>query len=417
MKLELQKVVVMGLGYIGLPTASMLATKGHKVLGVDVNKKAVDTINAGKIHIVEPDLDILVKSAVGSGNLRASLEPEAADVFILAVPTPFKKQNGSETKIPDLSYVEAASRAIAPFLKAGNLIILESTSPVGTTERILEIVCELRPDLYDDFTPSKGHRTPVYVAHCPERVLPGRILRELVDNDRIIGGVDKVSAQQARELYKSFCSGKIYLTDSKTAEMAKLVENSFRDVNIAFANELSLICDRLGINVWELIELANKHPRVSILQPGPGVGGHCIAVDPWFIVSAAPDLARMIETARQVNDSKPLWVVNKVKSKAARFKDPVIGCLGLAFKADVDDMRESPALDITRQLIASEVGRVMACEPNSNSGFSEFPLYTLDQVLDEADILVVLVDHEEFKEIDKEELKEKVVIDTRGVWR
>jgi len=410
-----QKIVVMGLGYIGLPTASMLATKGHQVLGVDINEAAVNTINAGKIHIVEPDLDILVRSAVNSGNLKASLVPEEANTFILAVPTPFK--NGSSNdKIPDISFVEAATRAIAPFLQPGNLVILESTSPVGTTERIDEIIKELRPDLFGSslLTPQSS---PIYIAHCPERVLPGHIIRELVDNDRIIGGVDRAAAEKARDLYKTFCNGEIFLTDSKTAEMAKLVENSFRDVNIAFANELSMICDKIGINVWELIGLANKHPRVNILQPGPGVGGHCIAVDPWFIVASAPNEARLIHTAREVNDAKPHWVLAKVKAKLERFKNPVIGCLGLAFKANIDDLRESPAMEITRDLIKAGVGRVMACEPNVHGSFTEFPLYELGEVLQEADILVLLVDHEEFKGIDRELLKEKVLIDTRGVWR
>lgn len=411
-----QKVVVMGLGYIGLPTASMLGTKGHSVLGVDINARAVETINSGNIHIVEPDLDILVRSAVHSGNLKASLVPEEADTFIIAVPTPFIADAGTKGKLPDLSYVEAATRTIAPFLREGNLIILESTSPVGATERISTIISELRPELI----PPSGHvsGTPkLFVAHCPERVLPGHIIRELVDNDRIIGGIDKASAEKARDLYATFCSGNMFLTDSKTAEMAKLVENSFRDVNIAFANELSFLCDRMGINVWELIELANKHPRVNILQPGPGVGGHCIAVDPWFIVAAQPETARLIRTAREVNDAKPHWVIDKIRGKAERFKNPVIGCLGLAFKANIDDLRESPALEITRELIKSNIGRVMPCEPNVNGDFKEFPLYQLHQVLQEADIIVVLVDHQEFKVVDKDLLKEKVVIDTRGIWR
>jgi UDP-N-acetyl-D-mannosaminuronic acid dehydrogenase len=410
-----QKIIVMGLGYIGLPTASMLATKGHQVIGVDVNEAAVNTINSGKIHIVEPDLDILVRSAVNSGNLKASLVPEEADTFILAVPTPFKVIAGNP-KAPDISYIEAATRAIAPFLQAGNLIILESTSPVGTTERIAEIIAECRPDLFDSKLNTQNS-PPVFIAHCPERVLPGQIIRELVDNDRIIGGIDKASAQKARDLYKTFCNGGLFLTDSKTAEMAKLVENSYRDVNIAFANELSMICDRLEINVWELLELSNKHPRVNILQPGPGVGGHCIAVDPWFIVDAAPEQARLIRIAREVNDHKPHWILNRVKAKADRFKNPVIGCLGLAFKANIDDLRESPAMEITRELIGSDIGRVMACEPNAHNGFDEFPLYDLQEVLREADILLVLVDHDEFREIDRELLKEKVLIDTRGVWR
>lgn len=409
-----QKIVVMGLGYIGLPTASMLATKGHEVLGVDVSEVAISTINSGRIHIVEPDLDILVRSAVNSGNLKASATPEEADTFILAVPTPFRATEGNPN-YPDTSFVEAATRGIAPFLRTGNLVILESTSPVGTTERIAEIVAEMRPDLSTPLSPVPG--SCIHIAHCPERVLPGHIIRELVDNDRIIGGITRACAEKARDLYKSFSNGKIFLTDSRTAELSKLVENSFRDVNIAFANELSIICERLGINVWELIELANRHPRVNILRPGPGVGGHCIAVDPWFIVAAAPEEARLIRVAREVNDHKPHWVMNRVKAKADRFKDPVIGCLGLAFKANIDDLRESPAMEITRHLIASGIGRVMACEPNVTHGFDEFPLYELQEVLQAADILVVLVDHDEFKNIDRELLKENVVFDTRGVWK
>lgn len=409
------KIVVMGLGYIGLPTASMLATKGFQVLGVDVSREAVETINHGNIHIVEPDLDILVKSAVNSGNLKASLTPETADVFILAVPTPFRADDGECQNVPDLSFVEAATRTISPFLKHDNLVILESTSPIGATERIKEIIREERPDLFNDDIQKKKDR--IYVAHCPERVLPGSILRELVDNDRIIGGIDRESAEKARSLYKSFCSGNIFLTDSRTAEMAKLVENSFRDVNIAFANELSLICEQHSINVWELIELANKHPRVNILNPGPGVGGHCIAVDPWFIVHSAPEQARLIRTARDVNDSKPYWVIDKVRAKAERFRAPVIGCLGLAFKANIDDLRESPALFIVNELEKLGVGRIMACEPNVADYSGSVNLYPLAEIIREADILVLLVDHDEFREIDPELLKDKVIIDTRGVWR
>jgi len=401
-----QKIIVMGLGYIGLPTASMLATKGHKVLGVDVSEHAVNTINSGRIHIIEPDLDILVRSAVNSGNLKASLSPEEGDTFIIAVPTPFMEVDGNP-KAPDLTYVEAATRAIVPYLREGNLVILESTSPVGTTEFIYNTIIEVRPELAGK----------IHCAHCPERVLPGHILRELVDNDRIVGGLTKSANEQARDLYKSFCNGAILLTDSKTAELSKLVENSFRDVNIAFANELSLICDHLGINVWETISLANRHPRVNILQPGPGVGGHCIAVDPWFIVSSAPEQAKLIKTARQVNDAKPHWVIDKVKAKAARFKDPIIACLGLAFKANIDDTRESPALEIVKDLIAQNVGRVMACDPNVRAEKLTFPLFELKQVLKEADILLLLVDHTEFKEMDMDTIRDKVVIDTRGVLR
>ena len=410
MRTEAKNIVVMGLGYIGLPTASLLATKGHQVLGVDVNPTAVETINKGQIHILEPGLDILVKSAVLSGNLCAALQPAEADVFILAVPTPFKEDHK-----PDISCIETATHTIAPYVREGNLIVLESTSPVGTTERVRDILRDERPDLFAGSGPK--HTSTIFLAHCPERVLPGQILNELVTNDRIIGGIDLPSREKAAEFYRSFVSGKVLVTDARTAEMAKLTENSFRDVNIAFANELSLICDRLGINVWELIELANRHPRVDILQPGPGVGGHCIAVDPWFIVDSAPEEARLIRTARNVNDDKPKWVLDKVLAKAARFKDPVIGCLGLAFKANIDDLRESPALDIVRALQAANVGRVLACDPNINGGFDEIPLAPLDQVVKTADMLLVLVDHEEFFQIDKELLKEKVVIDTRGVWR
>lgn len=403
---ELQKIVVIGLGYIGLPTASMLATKGHQVLGVDVNESAVNIINSGRIHIVEPDLDVLVRSAVNSGNLRASLSPEEGDTFILAVPTPFKEVDGNPNA-PDLSYVEAATRSIAPYLREDNLVILESTSPVGTTERIEEILYEMRPDLVGK----------VHTAHCPERVLPGHILRELVDNDRIIGGTSKAAVSKAKALYKTFCNGAILETDSKTAELSKLVENSFRDVNIAFANELSVICDRLGINVWETIALANRHPRVNILQPGPGVGGHCIAVDPWFIVSSAPEQARLIRTAREVNDAKPHWVIQKVLAKAERFREPVIGCLGITFKANIDDMRESPSKDIVDDLIRKGVGKILVCDPNVRPEKVSFPLHELKDVLKQADILLLLVDHHEFTDIDPQVIKDKVVIDTRGVLR
>ena len=403
---ELQKIIVMGLGYIGLPTASMLATKGHQVLGVDVNAQAVDIINSGRIHIVEPDLDILVKSAVNSGNLKASLTPEEGDTFILAVPTPFKEVDGNP-KAPDLAYIETATRAIAPYLREDNLVILESTSPVGTTERVQEIIVAMRPELDGK----------IHTAHCPERVLPGQILRELVDNDRIIGGTTKAAVAKAKALYKTFCNGAILETDSRTAEMSKLVENSFRDVNIAFANELSVICDHLGINVWEAIALANRHPRVNILQPGPGVGGHCIAVDPWFIVASAPAQSRLIRTAREVNDAKPDWVIAKVKAKAARFHEPVIGCLGLSFKANIDDLRESPSMDIVHHLHQSGIGKIMACDPNVRKEKAPFALYDLKTVIKEADILLLLVDHEEFKDIDPQVIKDKVVIDTKGVLR
>ena len=393
-------VCVVGLGYIGLPTASLLGTKGYRVHGVDTSQHVVDTINQGKIHIVEPDLDILVKSAVQAGNLTASLEPVEADIFILAVPTPFKGDHE-----PDLTYVETATRQIAPYVRPGNLVILESTSPVGATDGIVaRILNEL------------GHNTEkdVFVAHCPERVLPGRILAELVQNDRIVGGINEASTDMAVEFYHSFVSGEVLSTDSRTAELAKLTENSFRDVNIAFANELSLICDQEGINVWELIKLANRHPRVNILQPGPGVGGHCIAVDPWFIVSRAPQMARLIRTAREVNDYKPSWVIEKVKRSADKFKHPVIGCLGLAFKANVDDLRESPALEIVRELMKDKVGEILVAEPNLKT-HQEFDLRPWEEVISAADILLLLVDHKEFRRIKAADLKEKILIDTRGV--
>jgi len=393
-------ICVIGLGYIGLPTASLLGTKGFQVHGVDVSEHVVNIINQGKIHIVEPDLDIMVRSAVNAGNLKASLQPVEADVFIIAVPTPFK-----DDYVPDLSYVESATKLISPYVKPGNLVILESTSPVGTTD---EVVAKI---LKDD-----GHDIDkdVHVVHCPERVLPGRILIELVENDRIVGGVNPLATQKAVAFYQSFVRGEVLSTDSRTAEMAKLTENSSRDVSIAFANELSLICDQEGINVWELISLANRHPRVNILTPGPGVGGHCIAVDPWFIVARSPKYARLIKTARLVNDSKPQWVIEKVKSRADKFKRPVIGCLGLAFKADVDDLRESPAVDIVRQLIKEDVGEIIISEPNLNK-HDEFDLITYEELIQRADIILLLVDHKAFKTIKRLELNEKVLIDTRGI--
>ncbi len=393
-------ICVIGLGYIGLPTASLLGTKGFQVHGVDVSEHVVNTINKGKIHIVEPDLDIMVKSAVNAGNLKAGMQPVEADIFIIAVPTPFKGDHE-----PDLAYVESATKMISPYVKPGNLVILESTSPVGTTD---EVVAKI---LTDD-----GHDTDkeVHVAHCPERVLPGRILIELVENDRIVGGVNPLATQKAVEFYESFVRGEVLSTDSRTAEMAKLTENSSRDVSIAFANELSLICDQEGINVWELISLANRHPRVNILTPGPGVGGHCIAVDPWFIVARSPQYAKLIKTARLVNDSKPQWVIEKVKSRADKFKRPVIGCLGLAFKADVDDLRESPAVDIVRQLIKEDVGEVLISEPNLEK-HDEFDLISCEELIQRADIILLLVDHKQFKTIKRLELNEKVLIDTRGI--
>lgn len=403
-------VCVIGLGYIGLPTASIFATKGLKVLGVDVSAHVVETINKGQIHIHEPDLDILVKAAVQSGNLCAKTKPEAASTFIIAVPTPFlESEDGLQ---PDLSYIQSAIKSIAPVVKAGDLIILESTSPVGTTELMCKwLLEELNGDSKaDDFL----------FAHCPERILPGQMLKELVSNDRIIGGITPQAAETAKTLYESFCSAEIFLTDARTAELAKLTENSFRDVNIAFANELSILCEDLGVDVWELIRLANRHPRVKILQPGPGVGGHCIAVDPWFIVAACPDKARLIKTARLVNDSKPKYVVDQVMERASRFKNPVVACLGLAFKADVDDLRESPARWIVESLADSLQGEILACEPHvtqlPKNLQGKATLVSVDEALKRADIIVLLVDHKPFKKIPKRVLNERVVIDTRGIW-
>lgn len=411
--MSFKKVSVIGLGYIGLPTAAVIASRGIEVIGIDVSENAVNTINQGKVHIVEPDLDMVVQAAVTMGKLRASLTSEPADAFMIAVPTPFKEGNK-----PDLSYIEKAAQAIAPVLEKGNLVILESTSPVGATEKLTAWLQDLRPDL--NFPGHPKHEPDMFVAHCPERVLPGRVLEELVSNDRIIGGMSNTCSEKAIELYKVFVRGNCIATTARTAEMAKLTENSFRDVNIAFANELSIICDELSINVWELIALANRHPRVNILTPGPGVGGHCIAVDPWFIVDSAPESARMIRTAREVNDGKPGYVISKVNKAADEFKRPVVACLGLAFKPDIDDLRESPALDITKKLSESGVGRVLAVEPNITAlpdslKDSTIELMTLDAALEQANIVVVLVNHKQFKVLDKSYFNTKVMIDSTGL--
>lgn len=408
------RVSVIGLGYIGLPTAAIMASRGLEVIGVDVSEHAVNTINQGKIHIVEPDLDMVVQAAVTTGKLRATLEAEAADVFIIAVPTPFK-----EGHVPDLSYIEAACKAIAPVITKGNLVILESTSPVGATEQVAKWLKELRPDLTNPI--ADGGVPDLFIAHCPERVLPGRVLEELVSNDRIIGGITSECSEKALELYKTFVRGDCLLTNARTAEMAKLTENAFRDVNIAFANELSIICDKLKIDVWELIQLANRHPRVNILNPGPGVGGHCIAVDPWFIVNSAPEEAKLIRNAREINDGKPGYVIDQVLAAADEFKRPVIGCLGLAFKANIDDLRESPALAITQQLVGKDVGTVLAVEPNIESlpakVEGDIELVSLEDALERCNVIVVLVDHDQFKNISMDVIKNKIVIDTRGIVR
>lgn len=403
----MEVIVVVGLGYIGLPTAAALAQAGHSVIGVDVSDRHVDAVNRGEVPFVEPDLAEVVKANVDAGRLRATKDMPHGDVYIIAVPTPF-----AEGYKADLSYIDAATNAIAPQLQGGELVILESTSPPGTTDHVRAVLANARPELTD-----------LQFAHCPERVLPGRIMVELVTNDRIVGGLSPEAAEHAATIYKSFCQGDIHLTDATTAEMAKLTENAFRDVNIAFANELSIISQHLGIDVWELIELANKHPRVNILQPGPGVGGHCIAVDPWFIVSSAPEQTKLIQQARQVNDHKPDWVVAQVRESIAGLPNPVIATLGLAFKADIDDLRESPAIQITETL-AREVpeARLLAVEPNVESlpetlAGRGVTLVDLDQAIEQATVLVLLVDHKEFASVDPARLEGKIIIDTKGAWR
>lgn len=414
---KFKHICVIGLGYIGLPTAATFAAHGVKVTGVDVNPRAVDLINQGKVHIVEPDLDALVRDVVAQQKLSAQLQPCEADAYIVAVPTPFKDNHE-----PDLKYIEAAAKALAPFLKTGNLVILESTSPVGATEQMAAWLSEARPDL--SFPQQAGEQADILIAHCPERVLPGKVLQELISNDRIVGGMTLRCSQAAINLYKVFVKGDCIETNARTAEMCKLTENSFRDVNIAFANELSIICDKLDINVWELIQLANRHPRVNILQPGPGVGGHCIAVDPWFIVSKTPEQARLIRTAREVNDSKPEWVIDQVKIKIAEFlqanpektiKDVTVACYGLAFKPDIDDLRESPALNITKKL-AEQGLNILAIEPNIHRLPENLPENVKLISLEEhkrADIHLILVDHSYFKL--NLRLTNDYYVDTRGL--
>jgi UDP-N-acetyl-D-mannosaminuronic acid dehydrogenase len=413
-------ISVVGLGYIGLPTAAMFASQRVKVIGVDVNQHVVDTINRGEIHIVEPELDILVRASVNQGYLRASLTPEPADAFLIAVPTPFLDD---EAHTPDLRYIKSAVMAIASVLKKGDLVVLESTSPVGATEKVADWLAQARADL--SFPHQVGDAADVNVAHCPERVLPGHVVRELVENDRVIGGMSNRCSERAVELYKIFVKGESVVTNARTAEMAKLTENASRDVSIALANELSLICDKLDINVWELISLANRHPRVNILQPGPGVGGHCIAVDPWFIVSACPEQAQLIKTARMVNDGKPQWVIDQVKSRLAdclnqpgkTMSELTIACLGLAFKANIDDLRESPALKITQQLATQLSCKVLAVEPNISldQQCQGVELVTLADALMLADVVVLLVDHDEFTQLTTAQLEGKKWFDTRGV--
>lgn len=409
------KISVSGLGYIGLPTATMFAHYGAHVIGLDVNQHAIDTINQGKIHIVEPGLEDIVKDVVAQGRLKASLTAEPADAFLIAVPTPFK----GDDHTPDLSYIESAAKTIAPVLTKGNVVILESTSPVGATEQMVEWLAAARPDLK---FPASAQDTDfdIYVAYCPERVLPGQVIRELVENDRTIGGLTPECAKKAAEVYKVFVKGELVQTNARTAEMTKLTENAFRDVNIAFANELSLISDRLGINVWELIALANHHPRVNILNPGAGVGGHCIAVDPWFIVNKTPDLARMVATAREVNDYKPKWVVSKIEEAVAKLGDlgrkPKVALLGLAFKPDIDDLRESPAIEIAQLVGENDQVELLLVEPNVHElpkKIQKGELVQLEEALKSADVVAILVGHKQFKETDFASIEN--VIDAVGI--
>jgi UDP-N-acetyl-D-mannosaminuronic acid dehydrogenase len=415
MDYPIRTVCVVGLGYIGLPTAATLASRGVEVIGVDVNPQVVKAVNAGQPYFSEPDLDMLLRAATTLGKLRATSQPEPADAFLIAVPTPFHADRS-----PNLSYIDAAADAIAPVLASGNVVILESTSPVGTTERLATQLARLRPDLC--FPPGR-HAEPldVHIAHCPERVLPGRMVRELIENDRIIGGMTEACAEHAEAVYRIFLQGELFRTDAPTAELVKLVENAFRDVNIAFANEMSLICDQLGLSVWRVIELANRHPRVGILQPGPGVGGHCVAVDPWFIVASAPERTRLIRTAREINDAKPKFVAAQVRELAERFKRPVIACLGLTYKPDVDDLRESPAVEIAMDLARTGREQILIADPNlsalptelaalSNVSFCD----TLEAVR-HADIVALLVAHSRFRKIPREELMRRVVVDVTGL--
>jgi len=413
---KFEKISIIGLGYVGLPTAATIAARGVHVTGVDVRADVVERVNSGRTHIIEPDLDIIVHSVVSMGMLRAVTTPEPANAFIIAVPTPV-----SPDRQPDMGAVEQALASIAPVLARDNLVIIESTSPLGTTQRAAKQLRALRPDL--SFPGDGARDADVMLAYCPERILPGDTLRELTDNDRLVGGLDRRSAERAHALYSIFAKGMIHRTDAATAEMVKLTENAFRDVNIAFANELSLICEASDIDAWQVIALANLHPRVNILSPGAGVGGHCIPVDPWFIVNQQPRLARLIRTAREVNVAKQQHVADRIRRAASRFRNPRIALLGLSYKPNVDDLRESPAVAIAEQLLAAETGALFLVEPHLDRAPDRFdgrPLAHwsgLGDALANADIVAILVAHDQFRDIDRQALSEKVVIDTVGLLR
>ncbi len=408
-------ISVVGLGYVGLPTAATIAARGVNVIGVDIRKEAVERINQGQAHFSEPDLDIILNSVVRSGKLRAVTAPEPADAFMIAVPTP----TDAEHK-PDMTLVEAALTNLAPVLKSGDLVIVESTSPVGTTRRATELIKSLRPDLTNPY--DAPETSDLMFAYCPERILPGQTVRELIDNARIVGGLDKRSAQRARDLYGIFAKGEIVMATAEEAELSKLTENAYRDVNIAFANELSLVCETLGINVWNVIRMANKHPRVNILAPGPGVGGHCIPVDPWFIHHAVPDKTPLIRTAREVNMAKTHFIAEKIAARAGRFKEPAIAVLGLAYKPDVDDLRESPAVEIAVELAKLKNARILVVEPHIDTlprelaGKSNVELVGLNEALDRSDVVGILVGHAAFRTMDTARLFERALIDAVGLF-
>ncbi len=412
---KFETISVIGLGYIGLPTAATLASTGVDVIGVDTNTKVINAIAEGRAHFSEPDLDMLLQSTVSTGKLKAVSTPQEADAFVIAVPTPFHND-----KSADLSYVESAGRALAKVLKPGNLVILESTCPVGTTRHLCEWIAEERSDLKLPHDSQNG--SDINIAYCPERILPGRMVFELVENDRIIGGMTTKCAERAKQLYELFVCGELHVSDAPTAEIVKLMENAYRDVNIAFANEISVLCDRYDINAWEAIRLANQHPRVNILSPGPGVGGHCIAIDPWFLIHAAPEDTVLMKAARTVNNTKPERVLAKVNRQIERFRKPVIACLGLAYKPDVDDLRESPAIEIVQAIATRNQVELLVVEPNIDSlpdslNSGKIMLVDVQEAIEKADIILLLVAHKEFAKINPRTINETVVIDTVGLWQ